>query len=224
MGRISFIVDDSQEVEFHSALNRLGVKLDDFFIKFIERAINESSHLNATDSASPCDGDLNLNRLMLSEHKTTLLNFDNSEWDDVPDVSRCEHLLGGLRKVKNEPSMTTMDMSISQMFSDVLTSDKGMVKLIRNDGADFIFNAINIIDVLKCEKEYRTDNVYETISFIKDTCSNSKPEYAVIVLGGRYKGQGNILVYKNYDYVFQKIKEAKAIAKSIDEKKNGVFF
>ena len=97
MGRISFIVDDSQEVEFHSALNRLGVKLDDFFIKSIERAINESSHLNATDSASPCDGDLNLNRLMLSEHKTTLLNFDNSEWDDVPDVSRCEHLLGGLR-------------------------------------------------------------------------------------------------------------------------------
>ena len=224
MGKISFIVDDSQEIEFHSALNRLGVKLDDFFIKSIERAINESSHLNATDSASPCDGDLNLNRLMLSEHKTTLLNFDNSEWDDVPDVSRCEHLLGGLRKVKNEPSMTTMDMSISQMFSDVLTSDKGMVKLIRNDGADFIFNAINIIDVLKCEKEYRTDNVYETISFIKDTCSNSKPEYAVIVLGGRYKGQGNILVYKNYDYVFQKIKEAKAIAKSIDEKKNGVFF
>lgn len=60
MGRISFIVDDSQEVEFHSALNRLGVKLDDFFIKSIERAINESSHLNATDSASPCDGDLNL--------------------------------------------------------------------------------------------------------------------------------------------------------------------
>lgn len=224
MGKISFVVDDSQEIEFHSALNRLGVKLDNFFIKSIERAINESSLINITSSTNHCAGDLNLNKFMPHMQKNTLLNFDNSEWDNLPDVSTCDHLLGGLRKVKSEPSMTTMDMSIAQTFSGVLTSDKGMVKLTRNDGDDFIFNAINVVDVLKCEKEYRSDNIYETIAFIKDTCSNSKPEYAVIVLGGRYKGQGNILVYENYDYVFQKIKEAKAIAKSIDEKKTGVFF
>lgn len=221
MGKISFVVDDNKEAEFYSALNQLDIKLDDFFIQAIERAINESSFLER------CARVGSLNQLMPPTHKTTIptiLNFDNSEWDNVPEVSRCEDLLGGLRKVKSEQSMTTMDMSIAQTFTGILTSDKGMVKLTRNDGDDFIFNAINIIDVLKCEKGYRSDHIYETIAFIKDTYSNSKPEYAVIVLGGRYKGQGNILVYENYDCVVKKAQKAKAIAKSVDEKKTGVFF
>ncbi|WP_279507467.1 hypothetical protein [Aeromonas veronii] len=99
-----------------------------------------------------------------------------------------------------------------------------MVKLVRSNGEDFIFSAKNVNNVLRCEKGYRHNDIYEVINFLKETNSHSKPEYAVVVLGGRYKGQGNILVRQDYDYVYKKIEEAKHIAICIDEKKHWCFF
>ncbi|MFM5386163.1 hypothetical protein [Aeromonas veronii] len=223
MGKISFVIDDRLEAEFYSALEILGVKSEDFFLNAIEEVISESSLINTHPFANRCIDDISVNNILNKEIASTLL-FDNSEWDKVVEVKRDTEVLRDLIKPKDKPTMRTDDISIAQVFSDVLTSKKGMVKLVRSNGEDFVFSAKNVSNVLKCEKGYRHNDIYEVINFLKETNSHSKPEYAVVVLGGRYKGQGNILVCQDYDYVYKKIEEAKHIAICIGEKDTGVFF
>lgn len=112
------------------------------------------------------------------------------------------------------------DFRIRQVFSDVLTSEKGVVKLIKSNGSEFIFTANLIKSIGKCKKVSTSNNIYHIISSIFE---DNNEIYAYIELGGKYKEQGYILICQDYDYVNRKLLAANEISCRIDELKTGKF-
>lgn len=114
----------------------------------------------------------------------------------------------------------------NQFFDNVLVSDKGMIKLIRNGGRDYIFPASEIIDIQACveNNNQRSSNapLFDLAEFFIGKMLDIQPK----------EQAQKLMIIKNEGYFFVNVlyrdKESSirsAITKSneISRKKHGTF-
>lgn len=120
-------------------------------------------------------------------------------------------------------NVTMTSMHCNQRFSEVKTSDKGMVKLI-GSGKPFIFEACHIAEILPCHKaEARNDFafIYDTIKLV---CGEELPEktvYTAVRMKGKYNGINFIGV--NFYAAFPQLSEAMRISSAVQKRRHGEF-
>lgn len=114
----------------------------------------------------------------------------------------------------------------NQFFDNVLVSDKGMIKLIRNGGRDYIFPASEIVDIQACveNNNQRSSNtpLFDLAEFFIGKMLDIQPK----------EQAQKLMIIKNEGYFFVNVlyrdKESAiraAITKSnqISRKKHGTF-
>ena len=114
----------------------------------------------------------------------------------------------------------------NQFFDNVLVSDKGMIKLIRNGGRDYIFPASEIVDIQACveNNNQRSSNapLFDLAEFFLGKMLDIQPK----------EQAQKLMIIKNEGYFFVNVlyrdKESSirsAITKSneISRKKHGTF-
>ncbi|MDX6042781.1 hypothetical protein [Scandinavium lactucae] len=156
--------------------------------------------------------------------------------DDLSTDTMITSVMGEKKYFANcaPPPVTTLhSMACNQHFSTFKTSDKGLIKLIRTNGDDFVFHASYISEVLPCYEFEKPlahpfrSGVQILLDTISDTLSRfnsdgaSKTVYTAIRLSGKYEGL--IYIAEEYESSLQKIKEAISVSQSIYDKKHGSF-
>lgn len=111
----------------------------------------------------------------------------------------------------------------NQRFSDVKTSDKGMIQL-SGPGEPFVFEARYISDVLPCHKSEKQNDFAPIFDLVQLFAGKSLPQksiYTAIRMKGKYNGINFINV--EFDTALPKLKEAIRISNSIQNKRDGEF-
>jgi hypothetical protein len=113
---------------------------------------------------------------------------------------------------------------MAQYFDDVKISDKGMIKLIRNNGSDYIIPASQLIQVNR-QRPPDNPNSWHPIArsiaglFDSDAFKDTRVDTVCIVTKKDY-------FYVNIPYtddLYRRLDDAHTISTNIEEKKNGVF-
>ena len=124
------------------------------------------------------------------------------------------------RLLKN---VTMTSISCNQRFSDVKTSDKGMVQLT-GSGKPFIFEACHIAEVLPCNKaESQSDFafIFDTIKLISGEDLPRKTIHTAVRMRGKYDGVNFVEV--DFETAFPKLSEAIRVSSAIQKKRHGEF-
>lgn len=107
---------------------------------------------------------------------------------------------------------------MAQYFDEVKVSEKGMVKLIRNNGRDFIFPANRILDVCRIEE----DSEFNIVELIADIIRKevTKPKTTVLIK----TKDGHLYVNVPFtEELYNRLNTAHTISENIAAKKYGTF-
>ena len=114
----------------------------------------------------------------------------------------------------------------NQCFDNVLVSDKGMIKLIRNGGRDYIFPASEIVDIQACveNNNQRSSNapLFDLAEFFIGKMLDIQPKEQAQKLM-IIKNEGYFFVNVLYRDKESAIRSAITKSKEISRKKHGTF-
>lgn len=151
------------------------------------------------------------------DENLALLNNFSSECLNIQKISEKAEM----SYLKKDVKLTSHDCS--QWFSEVKTSEKGMIQLL-GSGKPFIFEGCYVAEVLPCYKpEKRNDFafIHDAIRLLAGEEFPVRPTYTAVRMKGKYDGVNFIDV--DFDTAYPKITDAIKASNEIQKKRYGDF-
>lgn len=119
-------------------------------------------------------------------------------------------------------NVTLNSMNCQRRFTDVKTTEKGLVKLVGDGEIQFV--ASEVEELLACHKgDHQNDFsfIFDTMKLFSGESLPEKPIYTAIRLSGRHSGL--YFVEVDLDYSFPKLTQAMKVSNAIKKRKYGDF-